>query len=129
MMKPHILIVEDVVDYLRSLKGILDAEYEVSTASSLEEGKRLLTANISVLLTDIRLDETQLNNIDGILLAKWAKEKFPALEVVFMTAFDQQEVLRDGNKLKDVPVLMKPLRLSILKRILKELTNGPDSLR
>ncbi|RLB00847.1 MAG: hypothetical protein DRG83_10945, partial [Deltaproteobacteria bacterium] len=64
--KKKVLIVDDQQDYLRSLASVLGTEFEIQTASSLAEFKRLRLDELSLVLLDIRLDDSDPSNREGM---------------------------------------------------------------
>lgn len=119
-----ILIVDDLADYLQSLKNVLAGEFDVVTATSFSEAKEKLCADIDLLLSDIRLDEDDPENKDGILLLKWAKEQFLDIPVVLMSVYRDFDVAVEALNLGATKFLKKPINILELKSTLKEMLAG-----
>src|SRR3990170_5852834 len=83
-----VLVVEDDA-FVRevAVTGLEDAGYEVIEAASGGEALRLLQAGIAVdaLLTDIRLPE-----VDGWVVARAYRERFPDLPVLYVTGYAER---------------------------------------
>jgi len=109
-----ILIVDDVEEYLNSLKRALSGKYEVILAFSLSEAKAKLNKAISLALLDIRLSEEDMSNRDGIILLGWIKEKFPDIPVIMMSAYRDFDSAVDSINLGASAYLKKPIRLKEL---------------
>ena len=83
-MKPKILIVDDEPNMVRSLQISLEEEdkYDVLTATSGEEARRLIDSSIDLVVTDLTMP-----GVDGLGVLKHAKEHAPRAQVVIMTAY------------------------------------------
>ena len=66
-----LLVVDDIKDWQITLSGVLrDIGYIVATAGSMAEAIKLLENNkYDLALLDLRLDETDEDNVDGLKLA------------------------------------------------------------
>ena len=134
--KPVILILEDKPNWQRMLTGLLEPEgYETVIASSLSEGKKVLSSRIAdVAIVDIRLEEGDADNIDGlifldelekyyssdhthaIMLSGYADEKraINALTrpLQLVLNFFLKEDLDEGNLVKEVARAVRSARMS-----------------
>ncbi len=123
MTKKKILIIDDMPAYVNSLKNYLRDQFDIATAFSLEEAKQKSNSDISLFLVDIRLNESDLNNYDGIMLLEWLKNKFPDKPVILMSAYDEYQKRKDEILKKGASeFLKKPITLSELMAKLAELT-------
>ncbi len=100
-----VLVVEDDA-FVRevAVTRLEDAGYEVIEAASGGEALRLLQAGIAVdaLLTDIRLPE-----VDGWVVARAYRERFPDLPVLYVTGY--------AERMQPVPggvIISKPYRMA-----------------
>lgn len=90
---PTLLIVDDAAEYVNSLKNALKSDFTIVYAFALEEAKKKIDKNIDVILADIRLDEANQDNQDGILLLEWVKKNYQDKPVILMSAY-----IEDGGK-------------------------------
>lgn len=113
-----LLIVDDAAEYVYSLRNALKSDFNIICAFTLEEAKKKTDRTIDVILADIRLDETNPDNQEGILLLEWVKSNFPEKPVILMSAY-----MADGGKAlieKGAAAFMeKPVFLAELKEELK----------
>jgi len=114
-----LLIVDDVEDYLRSLRNALRAEFEVVTAQSLEEAKGKMDETIALALVDIRLSEEDTSNRDGLRFLEWVKMNFADVPVIIMSAYREFDMAVDALNLGAAYFLRKPINLRELKGLLK----------
>ena len=124
----RILIVDDLINYLQSLTNALESDFDIVPAASLSEAKEKLNENIDLILSDIRLNESDPDNIDGIRLLEWSKKNFPGIPVVLMTVYRDFEIAVNALNLGAAKFLKKPINISELKRTLEEVLNREESM-
>jgi len=117
--EPKILIVDDIEEYLKSLKAILENKFSVITATSLEDARNKVSNDIEIILLDIRLDENDDANKDGLLLLEWIKNKYPEIPVVMMSGYKEFDLAVDSLNLGASYFLRKPINSSELNVIIK----------
>lgn len=69
-----------------------------------EEAKELLSDRIDVLVTDVKMPR-----MDGIELTRYATQRFPRLQVIFMSAYSEFEYAVAGLKLNVFDYISKPV--------------------
>jgi len=96
--KPQLLVVDDIRDWRTTISGILqDNGYQVDVAESLEKAIELLTVKIyDLALLDLRLDETNEENVDGLELAKVIKNRWSHVKVVMITGYGTPDILKQA---------------------------------
>jgi CheY-like chemotaxis protein len=84
-----ILVIDDLADWREMIGGLLqDAGYDVQCAVDGAEAMRLLRQNpYHVAVVDIRLDEQDENNKEGLTLAASMKSYFPELAILMLTGY------------------------------------------
>jgi DNA-binding NtrC family response regulator len=117
--KQNILIVDDDEKYLKSLKAILERKFGVIMSTSLEDAKGKINRDIEIILLDIRLDENDSSNKDGLLLLEYSKKNFPEIPVVMMSGYKEFDLAVDSLNLGASYFLRKPINRSELNAILK----------
>jgi DNA-binding NtrC family response regulator len=116
----RILILDDRSDYVRALKSALQREFDVVTAQTIEEAKLALTAATKVALVDVRLSDEDFDDRQGVAFLQWAKEHYPGLPILMMSAFQDFEALVEALNCGADYFLKKPIDLRELKAILHE---------
>lgn len=98
MKKEKILVVDDLPDVRATVSGLLsDAGYEVQSASSKSEALHILrTEHFSVAILDIRLDETDEDNKDGLLLMHEIKKRHPKTATIILTGYADVKMVREA---------------------------------
>ena len=120
-MAAKVLIVEDDDASRAGLTQLLEQQgYEVSAASSFEEGRRLLIAeNPDLLITDVRLGE-----FNGLQLIITRRPRPPAIVI---TAFADR-VLEDEARQLGADYVLKPfLPSALLRLVAKKLASVPQA--
>jgi DNA-binding NtrC family response regulator len=124
-----ILIIDDSPSYAYALRNHLQSEYEIVVATNLQQAKKVTTKDIDIFLVDIRLDEKDIDNEDGLVFLEWVKSKYPEKPVILMTAYKEFEERREELIKKGASDLMtKPIFLSDLKKKLNKLLKYPKSI-
>ena len=122
----NILIVDDIEEYLRSLKNALKNEFEVITAKSLTEAKEKMNDAVNAVLADIRLDEENPSNKDGLLFLEWTQMNHPDVPVIIMSAYTEFDMAVEALNLGASYFLKKPINLVELKGLLNNLSEKGD---
>jgi ActR/RegA family two-component response regulator len=89
MAAGKLLIVDDQPDWRRTLAGLfVDAGYDVKVAGSTELAVQLLEKEyFNLAILDVRLDESDEGNRDGLHLLRTIKRKWPSMEVIILTGY------------------------------------------
>ncbi|HET90711.1 MAG TPA: response regulator [Chloroflexi bacterium] len=98
MSKGRVLVVDDIPDVRVTLSGLLSDEgYDVRSAPSKEEALRMMAAErFDVAVLDARLDDTDEDNRDGLLLMHEIKELDPATAIIILTGYADVQMVRDA---------------------------------
>ncbi len=89
-----ILVVDDLPDWRVTLRGLLtDEGYAVQVAGSSQEALALLAENhFDVAVLDVRLDETDEENKEGLdYLAVEIKKNWPEVKRIIITGYPTSE--------------------------------------
>ena len=101
MSKPiRVLIVDDLVDIRVTLSWLMaDEGYATEVAGSIEEALALSDqGHFDAALLDVRLDETDEDNVGGIELAGELKRRFPEMPIVIITGYANVGIVRHALK-------------------------------
>jgi CheY-like chemotaxis protein len=128
--KARLLIVDDIADWRLTLRGLLeDHGYIVDAAATMAQAIDLLSSNhYSLALLDLRLDDPDQDNRDGLKLAKIIRDRWPNVKAIIVTGYGTDEVLRqamepdkNGDRLVDDYVTKEEAEkiVEIVKQVLK----------
>jgi two-component system, NtrC family, nitrogen regulation response regulator NtrX len=91
-------VVDDLPDWRKTLKGLLCEEgYDVQVADSRASALALLeSGHIDLAVVDVRLDESDEENTEGLELATEIVSRWPAVRVVIITGYSTAETVRQA---------------------------------
>ena len=112
----NLLIVDDEQSYRQLLSLVFESEgHTLRTAINGREALKILeTEAADLIVSDVRMPD-----MDGIALLRAAKELYPDIGMVLMTAFATVEAARDAFKLGVDDFIQKPFDVEELKAIIK----------
>ena len=116
----RILIVDDQELYLNSLAFALQKNFDVAVALSKNEAIETMADDFDIALIDIRLDEKEECNIDGIKLLEWIRMNKPDTAVFMMSAYREFSYAEQSLNLGARHFFKKPIDIISLLAILKE---------
>ena len=99
MAKPiRVLVVDDLEDWRGSIAGLLDDEgYAVRSVGKRIEALDALNAErFNVAVLDVRLDETDESNQEGLILMHEIRERHPSVAVIILTGYATVEMVREA---------------------------------
>lgn len=104
--KLTILIVEDELLVAEDLAEILSAiGCRILIAKNYEEAKDILASNsLDITICDINLG----GGLSGIDVAKLIKEQYAFIEVIFLTAFNQVNIIQQAQNTSPYSYIVKP---------------------
>ena len=106
-----ILLVDDIVEYLNTMELNLPDGCQAFRATSLEESRNLISKEQpAVAIVDIRLDETDFKNRDGLELLKWVNKNYPRTTVIMISAYREFEFEAESLALGAENFLKKPIQ-------------------
>lgn len=91
-----ILVVEDNPDWRLTFTGMLfEAHFDATGVETVQEARKKLSAQeYALALLDMRLDESDETNVDGLNLAEEIQVQWPKTKVVIVTGFNTPEILK-----------------------------------
>ncbi len=114
-----LLIIDDQQQYLDSLTVYLKKKFDVTTATSYSEALNKLKLGIDIALIDIRLDEKDEKNIDGLKILEWIKMNNPEVSAFIMSAYKEFSYAEQALNLGAKHFFKKPIDILSLTAILE----------
>ena len=113
----NLLIVDDEQSYRQLLTLVFETDgHNIRTAKNGREALEMLQAGpAEVIITDVRMPD-----MNGIELLREAREIYPDIGVILMTAFATVETAREAFKLGADDFIQKPFDVEELKIIVKK---------
>jgi len=115
-----LLIIDDQSMYLTSLAVALKKKFEVVTVSNYSDAIQKLGEHQDLALIDIRLDESDEKNIDGLKILEWIKMNTPEISAFVMSAFKEFSYAEQALNLGAKHFFKKPIDILSLIAILQE---------
>jgi DNA-binding NtrC family response regulator len=115
-----IIIVDDQEVYLNSLAFAIKKHFDVTIAICKEEALEKLKEHFDIALIDIRLNENEETNTDGLKLLEWIKMNRPEIAVFMMSAYREFSYAEESLNLGAKHFFRKPIDIISLLAILKE---------
>jgi len=120
MNAKKILIIDDQVFYLKSLEVALKKKFTVGTAANYAEAMEKLKGEFDAALIDIRLDEKDEANIDGLKILEWIRMNKPHISVFVMSAYREFSYAEQALNLGARHFFKKPIDILSLIAILEK---------
>lgn len=128
----EILIVDDETverEVIRFLLNKYGFPFAVTEAANGQVAMELLEKRrFHVLFTDIKMPF-----VGGLELARWAREHYPDLRIVFFSGFDDFEYARQAFSLRIINYILKPVNPEEFRKtmadVLEQLRSEEDSAR
>ncbi len=118
----RVLIVDDIEEYLDTIEGFLEDEYEVFKAKSLADAEKVFEDEaIDIAIVDIRLDDSDSSNKDGLELLKWIRKQKPEFPVIVMSAYQEFDYAVEAVNLGAKYFVKKPIDPNKLLKIMQKL--------
>jgi CheY-like chemotaxis protein len=98
MPNGRVLVVDDLPDWRSTLSGLLsDLGHEVRSVSSRAEALQLMdTERFHVAVLDVRLDESDEDNREGLLLMHDIRRKWPATAIIILTGYSTVGMVQEA---------------------------------
>lgn len=124
-----VLIVDDIPEYVEMLKEYVemikakfpDEKFLCIEAFNYNEAvEKLKKEEFSLAIIDVRLDEKDEENKEGLKLLSWIKENKPEVKVIMISAYKEFEFRIESLSKGAEFFLEKPLDFEILSEAIKK---------
>ena len=126
-MKPRILVVDDDPENCRALSELLTVEgFDPMAFESAEAAWSVVAreeTRQTIVVADVRMP-----GLNGVALLKRIKARFPAIPVILVSAFPDEEMWSEGLRSGAADVFPKPIHGASLVRTLREMVSGSQAL-
>lgn len=115
-MKPKILLVDDEEQLLVQMRWVLDADYEILTATNERDALNAFVAERpSVAVVDLSLNRASPLDLGGLRLIEKFLEQDPATRIIVVTGIEDDTNALQAVRLGAYDYYSKPIRLADLK--------------
>lgn len=98
MCKRRVIVVDDLPDVRATLSGLLSDEgYDVRSVSGRAEALQMLeTERFHIAVLDVRLDESDEDNREGLQLMREMRQRDPSIAVIILTAYADVKMVQEA---------------------------------
>ncbi|TVQ37499.1 MAG: response regulator [Spirochaetaceae bacterium] len=123
------LIIDDEPIVREGIRDIIDwGALGFELVGACRDGREGLQA-LERLKPDVVLTDICMPFVDGLELAAWIAEQYPATRTVLLTGYDEFEYAQEAVKLKVSDFLLKPITADELRHILEKIRDELDAER
>jgi DNA-binding NarL/FixJ family response regulator len=120
----RLVIVEDVKEVRDGLKYLLSLDKEIKVVQTYKDAEELLK-DLSIMTTpDVILMDIGLPRMSGIKATSLIKEKYPEVNVLILTIFEEEEKILSAVKAGATGYILKNMEPGELIRQIKSLHKG-----
>jgi len=119
-VKRILLILDDQPMYGRSLARALRADFDIRLATDVEQAEAA-AVGIDIALVDIRLNEGDPSDRQGLEFIRWLRGRNPDIKIISMTALENRELDNSATKSGANYFLRKPIVISKLRDLLTKM--------
>jgi len=120
----RLVIVEDVKEVRDGLKYLLSLDKEIKVVQTYKDAEELLK-DLSIMTTpDVILMDIGLPRMSGIKATSLIKEKYPEVNVLILTIFEEEEKILSAVKAGATGYILKNMEPGELIRQIKSLYKG-----
>lgn len=106
-----VLLVDDIPEYVDTMELNLPDECRAVAAYSSEAAKKNMAKEQPALaVLDVRLNEADAENREGLELLKWIKANYPSVPVIMISAYREFEFEAESLDLGAEYFLRKPVQ-------------------
>ena len=114
-MKAKILLVDDEENILKEMRSVLEAEYDVFTASNESDAiTKFERERVAVVTLDLSLNQGNHGDLSGLRLLERMLTKEPSTRVIVVTGNNDQTTALQAVRLGAFDYYSKPVRLEDL---------------
>lgn len=120
-----VFIAEDeplIRDSLRKMVESFETRFDVEYSGEASDGEIALSM-IQEIKPDILLTDIRMPFMDGLTLAKYAKELIPWLQIVIISGFEDFEYSKEAIKIGVQGYITKPIQQSELAEVIEKIQN------
>jgi len=116
-----VLLVDDIPEYVDTMELNLPEECRAVQAYSAEDAKSVFGKETPALaVIDVRLNEADTENREGLELLKWIKASRPSVPVIMISAYRDFEYEAESLSLGAEYFLRKPVQPDEFRELVKK---------
>ena len=108
----NLLIVDDDVHFLASLERVLGSDFVVKKVSDGDAARKALMDEPDLVLLDIRLNEEDSGNQEGVELLKQFVQGRPGMPIIMMSAYGDVDTAVECMQVGATDFIKKPFNIN-----------------
>ncbi|MBC8163957.1 MAG: response regulator transcription factor, partial [Roseiflexaceae bacterium] len=122
-MTISILLVDDQLLIRQGIQTLLDLEPDLTVVGSAANGREALAA-VERLRPDVVLMDVRMPEMDGVAATRDLHARFPAIGVIILTTFDDDEYIFEGLKAGARGYLLKDISSDEMAQAVRAVAAG-----
>lgn len=118
-----VVIADDQELIRESLKIVLDQNVDMEVTALAENGRQLMDM-LKVSQPDVILMDVRMPELDGVQATKAVKELYPAVKIIILTTFDDDEYVFNALKYGASGYLLKGVSVPDLTNAIRTVVSG-----
>ncbi|MBQ1890095.1 two component transcriptional regulator, LuxR family [Selenomonas ruminantium] len=118
-----VVIADDQELIRESLKIVLDQNVDMEVTALAENGRQLMDI-LKVSQPDVILMDVRMPELDGVQATKAVKELYPAVKIIILTTFDDDEYVFNALKYGASGYLLKGVSVPDLTNAIRTVVSG-----
>ncbi len=118
-----VLIADDQELIRESLKIVLQTKENIEVTDAVENGQEVIKS-IRKKLPDVILMDVRMPKMDGVQCTKIIKENYPAIKIIILTTFDDDEYVYNALKYGASGYLLKGVSVPDLTAAIRTVVSG-----
>jgi two-component system response regulator YesN len=119
-MMYKLLIVDDEANTRYGLMDYFEWEkYGIEVVGEADNGNtampKIIDLKPHIVLTDVKMAK-----MDGIALARWIKNQYKNIKIIFISGYDDAQYLRSALKVEAVDYILKPINFQELGKVVED---------
>ncbi|MBU0474720.1 MAG: response regulator transcription factor [Bacteroidetes bacterium] len=119
-----VAIIEDIKDIRNSLKEFISMQSDMFCAVASESVEEFLEANLQDTGVDVLLLDIDLPGISGISGMKFIKEKYPEIDIIMVTVYEDHDKIFRALKAGAAGYLLKTTPFPKLREAILDINSG-----
>ncbi|ARV60143.1 DNA-binding response regulator [Nostocales cyanobacterium HT-58-2] len=123
----RLLLVDDQIIIRQGLKSLLESKPDFEIVGEAENGESAI-AQVEVLQPDLVLMDVRMPVMDGVAATEVISQQFPAVKVLVLTTFDDDEYVSQAMQFGAKGYLLKDTPLEPLANAIRSIHQGHTQL-
>ncbi|MFZ0546179.1 MAG: response regulator transcription factor [Candidatus Promineifilaceae bacterium] len=123
----RVMLVDDHMMVRRGLATILQVFDDLELVGEAADGPAAIQLCAS-LLPDVILMDIVMPDIDGVMVTRAIRQRFPTVQVIALTSFKEKELVQNALKAGAIGYLLKDVTADVLAQAIRDAHAGRSTL-